>query len=441
MVLLSILLRRRRGAGPGRPDRGSYRAVFDTVRDAVIILDPVGRVVDANPVAASSLVGDRARAIGRRLEDLLDPSHPLLPLLRGGEDVRAEVESGPGRVLEVEAVPIRTPGSRPRGRLVVVRDVTEARSAEEALRESEGLVRTLLDRSPDGILRLHPLPGAPGEPDDFLCVLANEAAERLLGIPEGRLSGRSLAAAGIRGSSPLRALLQAVASGEEEEREFALGRGPEGRWVRATGVRVGQDLAVTLVDLTQRREREEEMARAALRDALTGLLNRRGFEEAAVKIVPGATSQRRAALMYLDLDRFKPVNDALGHEAGDELLRRLAGRIRRIVREGDLAARLGGDEFAILLPGVDRETTLRIAGRLHQEASRPYTLSGTEVQCPPSIGVALHPSDGGDLRALLQAADRAMYAAKSSGGGTVLAGEVPLPSPSGAAPPVDPRTG
>lgn len=424
--------------GPGGPDRGSYRAVFDTVRDAVIILDRAGRVVDANPVAASSLVGDRARAVGRRLEELLDPSHPLRPLLARGEEVREGFRSDSGRALEVEVVPIRGSGSRLRGRLVVLRDVTEARAAEAALRESEGLVRTLLDRSPDGILRVHPLPGPPGEPDDFLCVLANEAAERLLGIPEGGLGGRPLAAAGIRASSPLRALLQAVASGEEEEREFALGRGPEGRWVRVTGVRVGQDLAVTLVDLTERREREEEMARAAQRDALTGLLNRRGFEGAAVRIVPGGSSQRRAALLYLDLDRFKPVNDTLGHEAGDELLRRLAGRIRRIVREGDLAARLGGDEFAILLPGVDRETTLRIAGRLHQEASRPYTLAGTEVQCPPSIGVALHPTDGGDLRTLLQAADRAMYAAKSSGGGTVVAGGAPLPAPSGPAPPAGP---
>jgi diguanylate cyclase (GGDEF)-like protein len=393
--------------------------------------------VDANPVAASSLVGDRARAVGRTLETLLPPHSPLLPLLRRGDEVRAGLHSETGRVLEVEVVTIRGRGSRRRGRLLVLRDVTEARAMEEALRESERLVRTLLDRSPDGILRVRHLPGSQDEPDSYLCLLANEAAERILGVPEGRLTGRSLDQVGIRSSGPLGALLQAVTSGEDTEREFALGRGREGRWVRATGVRMGQDLAVTLVDLTERREREEEMARAALRDSLTGLLNRRGFEEAAQKFFPGASSQRRAALLYLDLDRFKPVNDTLGHEAGDELLRRLAGRIRRIVRAGDLAARLGGDEFAILLPGVDRETTVRIAGRLQVEASRPYTLAGTEVTCPPSIGVALHPGDGADLRALLQAADRAMYAAKSSGVGTVMAGDAPLPAPSGPDP-VDP---
>lgn len=421
-------MRRRRG-----PDPSAYRAVFEAVRDAVIVLDSSGRVVDANPVAASSLVGDRNRALGHRLADLLEPASPLVDLLQEGAEVRGHFRSPEGRELEVEIVPLRTPRGGTRGRVVVLRDVTRARAAEAAIRESEGRVRTLLDRSPEGILSVRPVRGEDGEVADLLCLLANDAAERLLELPPGGATGRTLDALGIRRRSALATLLRAVADGgEEEEREFALGRPAAERWVRATALPTGSDVAVTLVDVTRHREREEAMARAALRDALTGLLNRRGFEESAGRLFPASGSQRRAALLYLDLDRFKPVNDTLGHEAGDELLRRLAGRIRRIIRSGDIAARLGGDEFAILLPGVDPETARRVADRLQADASRPYTLAGEEVRCPPSIGIALHPADGGDLRTLLQAADRAMYLAKSRGGGTVSAGEAakePTPDP------------
>ncbi len=102
-----------------RPDPSAYRAVFEAVRDAVIVLDGTGRVVDANPVAASSLVGDRNRALGHRLTDLLEPASPLVDLLQGGDEVQGHFRSPEGRELEVEIVPLRTPRGGTRGRASV----------------------------------------------------------------------------------------------------------------------------------------------------------------------------------------------------------------------------------------------------------------------------------------------------------------------------------
>ncbi|MEJ5898192.1 EAL domain-containing protein [Aquabacterium sp. G14] len=166
---------------------------------------------------------------------------------------------------------------------------------------------------------------------------------------------------------------------------------------------------------------EEEKRRAfvmAAHDPLTGLPNRRMFNELLSSHLQQARRNRKHyALMYMDLDRFKEVNDTLGHHVGDLLLQAVSARLRALLRESDLIARLGGDEFAILLTALPRaDDAAVVAGKLVSELCKPFTdLDGHDIQVSPSIGVALFPRDGNDTDALCRNADAAMYQSKRAG--------------------------
>jgi diguanylate cyclase (GGDEF)-like protein len=151
----------------------------------------------------------------------------------------------------------------------------------------------------------------------------------------------------------------------------------------------------------------------ALHDGLTGLPNRTELYRRLHRAIGSANGDRMAALLLIDLDRFKEVNDTLGHDHGDELLVEVATRLRAALRRGDTLARLGGDEFAVLLADVpDRPSVAELAGRLQDALRRPFALRGVAVELEASIGVALCPDHGRDVNTLVQRADVAMYDAK-----------------------------
>ncbi len=167
-------------------------------------------------------------------------------------------------------------------------------------------------------------------------------------------------------------------------------------------------------DVTARFEAEEQLRHQAVMDALTGLPNRNSLaarlEHAVMRV---NRSGDRIALVFIDLDRFKRVNDTLGHAAGDEVLRQAAGRIRACVREVDTVARLGGDEFVVLLETDVREDTPGIIGERVRAAFRtPFAWKGRDVVCGASMGVSFYPDHARDPAALLASADEAMYRAK-----------------------------
>jgi diguanylate cyclase (GGDEF)-like protein len=172
----------------------------------------------------------------------------------------------------------------------------------------------------------------------------------------------------------------------------------------------------TIEDVTERRRSDQQIAHLAHYDALTDLPNRVLFREqlehALGKIQPG----EQLAVLYIDIDEFKSVNDALGHSVGDELLKAVAGRLRGCLRHTDVAARLGGDEFAIIQTAVKRSSdTTHLVERIYEAIREPYECAGHLITADASIGIALARENGGDLDQLLKNADMAMYGAKADG--------------------------
>ena len=170
-------------------------------------------------------------------------------------------------------------------------------------------------------------------------------------------------------------------------------------------------------EIRERRQAEEVVKFAATHDPLTGLPNRLLLADRVNRAVVQAKSQgKSAALLFIDLDRFKNINDALGHEAGDRLLQNVADRLVRCVRRSDTVARHGGDEFVVLVEGFQNPRDLtQVAEKVLAEVSGPMVIYGREFQITASVGISTFPADGGDLRALLKNADTAMYRAKQQG--------------------------
>ncbi len=172
-----------------------------------------------------------------------------------------------------------------------------------------------------------------------------------------------------------------------------------------------------LTTLKQRKQVEARLSHMTHHDALTGLPNRVLLRERIESEMAHAWREQEAlALMFIDVDRFKFINDSLGHKAGDALLLEIAERLRQAVRQQDTVSRMGGDEFTLLLPQTDAEGAAHLAQELIERISAPSLIEGMELVVTPSIGIAVFPGDGQDVDALLQAGDTAMYRAKAAGG-------------------------
>ena len=176
---------------------------------------------------------------------------------------------------------------------------------------------------------------------------------------------------------------------------------------------VGDDFAATFVDITDGKAKELMMESIATSDPLTGVLNRRGFERDATQRLTDSADDASGALLFIDLNEFKQINDEFGHEVGDQLLTSATERLRRSVRSCDIIGRPGGDEFVVLVPDVDSDVAGKLAKRLADELRQPYLIDRHKLRCAASIGLALYPDHATTLTGLLREADRAMYRAKA----------------------------
>ncbi|MGB4065022.1 MAG: EAL domain-containing protein [Azonexus sp.] len=187
--------------------------------------------------------------------------------------------------------------------------------------------------------------------------------------------------------------------------------------VSRNGNAIPQRLIGVGIDITERKEAETNIRLASQHDPLTGLPNRALFHELAAHLVAGQQrSEQLAALLFIDLDRFKPINDTYGHAVGDAVLNGVALRLAKCVREEDVVGRLGGDEFVAMLGNIqDDENAGRIASHLLENLRQPYLVDDFELNVSPSIGISLFPRDSAEVNGLIQCADSAMYQVKQSG--------------------------
>lgn len=401
----------------------AYQVVFEHMRDGVLVGDASNRIVTHNRAALDITRRPASLVIGYRIVDALPEDPRIAEALASDTDQTLEVSTPEGRRIEIALSPIRGSRGRVEGHIVLLRDVTERERTLAALRENEALVRGIVEHSPNGILRLRPKREPDGDVRDFDCVFANSAAANQIGRSQSDLVGRPFKGAVHPYTAGLfQAFREVVRTGQSCEVDRSLVRGGRESWLRFLAVPAGDDLVVTCIDVTEGKNRERAMEAAAAQDPLTGLLNRRGFETDAPSLLKDAVgSVKPCALLFADLDRFKEVNDRLGHDVGDLVLCEFAARMQRCTRGPDLMARLGGDEFVLLLLDTGLDGALWVAERLLTMCHQPIRVNGSEIDCAPSIGIALHPQDAADLKSLLQAADHAMYSAKSRGGGVAIA--------------------
>ena len=301
-----------------------------------------------------------------------------------------------------------------------VQDITERRRSEQALRDSAAQLRLFADNVPAMTVSL----------DEHLRFLfANKRYAEFFGFEPADLVGRHLRevvgeeayreiegyfAQALQGHPVTYQRMRKPATGESRYLEVKLlpHVGDQGKILGCFTV---------TTDITEHKLAAERIQRVAHHDSLTGLPNRLLFNDRLSQAISLAKRDaRQFALLYLDLDRFKAVNDTLGHTAGDELLQAVAARIRVQVRESDTVARVGGDEFTVILPDIARrEEAETVARKIMAALAAPFPL-GTQkqsVDIGTSIGIALYPAHARDADALVKAADAAMYGAKQAGSG------------------------
>ncbi len=398
----------------------AYETVFQNMQDPVVVLDDQSRVIGLNRGAEALLKLNETEALKESLESLFGEEAPeVYEALSTGEPRKMMTRTG--RFLHVQVSPIESSKAVARsGRVLMFRDVSDVEKAQQEVRNSERLLRTLVDHSVNGIIRMRWQTDVVGR-RSLRCVFANGAAAGFLEVPVEDMLDRTIdelaamASGGmeLNDASPvLEKFRTAVEGGDVVDVDVRVGNRTKERWLHVIGEPVGDEVAVTFVDITDKKAKEIQMESIAWTDPLTGVLNRRGFERDAARRLTDSADDATGALLFIDLNRFKQINDRCGHEIGDEVLTIAAERLRTGLRPCDIIGRPGGDEFVALVPDVESEIAENLAERLTVALEQPYVIGKNTLHCSASIGLALYPKNANTLTGLLRAADQAMYRAK-----------------------------
>lgn len=422
---------RKRAEEALRDQKEFLNAILESEPECVKVLSADGKLLQMNQAGLAMLEVDSIEeAQHEGLNGFILPEyHDAFSALSGrvfqGEPgtLKFPVKGARGtlRWLETHATPLRDAKGGVAALVGVTRDITERKRAEEALRESEEKFRLISTSAKDAIViigqaeeiaywnpaaenifgfkadealgqNLHHLIAPPRHHDDSRC-----GFEHFSMSGEGALIGKTLEMTALR------------KNGEEFPIELSISAmRMEGKW-QALGI---------IRDVTERKKTEEQIRQLAFYDALTNLPNRRMLIDRLRQTLAQAKRYQRAvAVMFLDLDRFKLINDTLGHDVGDELLKEVATRLNVCVRSGDTVSRQGGDEFVIVLAEVAHsQDAALVAEKILGMLAQPIFVNGHELQITTSIGIALFPVNGtDDAQELMKKADTAMYAAKEAG--------------------------
>ncbi len=405
-------------------------ALFELSPDALMVTDREGTIVEVNPRFCEATGYAAEEVIGRK-PNLLKSGHMPESIYREMWQTLAAGEPWQGDLLNRRKdgslywdahaiVPVRDAAGEVVRFVSFQRDITWRREQAQALAASERLYRGIYDNVQEAIFLIRV------EADGgFLFVGSNPQHARATGIPTERLCG--LRPHDLLPPGPAAEVSanyrRCVESGHmiRYEETLDLPAGPRAWLTSLAPVRDDAgavELIVGLsVDITEQKAAQDELRRLATTDVLTGLANRRHFfERAGQELARVRRYGGQVALLLLDADHFKRINDTWGHAAGDEVLRRLAGVLREVPRSTDLAGRLGGEEFGVLLPGTDLDAARVLAERLREcIEAQMFQFDGEAVRVSASFGVTvLHPDDEAFDSAMARA-DAALYAAKFAG--------------------------
>lgn len=306
------------------------------------------------------------------------------------------------------------------GLVGAVIDITARKQMEAALQRSEAKYRALFEHMLNGFIYLKAEKNPAGEIVDYRLLECNDAFVTTTGLAREMIIGRTMSEsvfanimAGVNWQGIFNSVLE---SGEAHTFEYCSPR--LNKWYLTSVFTPNEDYVAALFsDITTRKLNEERTEYYAYHDPLTGLPNRRLFEDRlAVALSQAQRNEEWVAVLFLDLDNFKPINDTYGHEAGDQLLRQVARRMLNCIRSCDTVARLGGDEFVIILPGTNtRQEIETIATRILVASRDPIVIDQDEIVITMSIGISIYPKDGTDITSLMRNADVAMFMSKRYG--------------------------
>jgi len=412
-----------------RSSEAMYRNLVETSNDLIWSLDAEGRWSYLSPAAAQRIYGGRAQdMLGRPFTEVLAPEVlerdvAVFQRILGGESVfnyqtRHLRRDGSAVDLAFNAIPLRDAKGGIGGATGTARDISEEKSAAAALHESIEKLRLAVEAAD---LYYWEWDAASGH------MQFGHGPGSAIGVPGGaRMPWRDYVSY-VHAEDRERFLAAGSAAFEQGE-PFAVeyrveGEGGRVRWFSARGKpladaggRVYRMIGVSQ-DITERKRQDEEARFLAYHDTLTGLPNRRLLDDRLAQAVFLAQRRdSRIAVMLVDLDQFKQVNDSLGHRAGDAVLREVGHRLAGCVRKADTLARHGGDEFVIVIPDLQIEADCQVvAEKVLRALEAPFRVDGREFRIGASIGISLFPADAGDGEALLRNADVAMYRAKQLG--------------------------
>jgi diguanylate cyclase (GGDEF)-like protein/PAS domain S-box-containing protein len=422
-----------------RQSEESKHLLLHAAGEGIFGVDATGQVTFINPAALRMLGFSEKEMLGQKVHALIHYSHadgsnnpvedcPMYASYIKATECHVTDESlwrkdGSSFPVDYSSMPITRDG-KVMGAVVTFRDITERKRAEEALKASEEKHRTLFESSRDAIMTLAPpswrfITGNPATVETF--ETGDEAAFITHGpwelSPEFQPDGRPSA------EKAAEMIQTAMTKGSHffEWTHRRLGGESFPATVLLTRMRIsGQALLqATVHDITEYKQSEEKIKQMVYHDSLTGLPNRKLFSDRlGIALAQAQRNQKEVGIAMLDLDHFKDVNDTLGHDVGDLLLKATAERLSAALRKGDTVARFGGDEFLLILPDLKGiEDAIQVAQKIVDSFHKPFFIDTYQLVVTTSIGIAVYPHDGMDEGILLKNADIAMYQAKQAGGG------------------------
>ena len=424
--LLNDLLEDRRYEALAESEE-QHTTLIDLAPDLITICTVDGIIDTLNPAGCAMLSLDPAKAVGGSLQDyihadflsFLDDSFAELT----GEQRRVSMKlvSTDGREVDVEVAATvyeEARGGEQGQIMLVARDVTEKNRAIREVTEREEFLRSIMDTTVDGLITVNEM---------GVIETANPAAEKIFGYGSGRLMGENVTdiIPDTRGRRQVdaSAVLKSLDSGQEATGREVTGLRKEGSVfplevsLSDFFLRDRVHYIAVIRDITERKRAEDKLKFLATRDPLTHLPNRHMFNERLHEITQETDrAEGKAAVLFIDLDNFKHINDAMGHSAGDVVLQLAGKRLESCVRGKDMIARLSGDEFTVILEDVRKDGEVEaVANRMLRQLSQPFHVDGKELYTSGSIGVVVYPDSCDNVDDLLKNVYTASHHAKKQG--------------------------